>query len=128
MAAAAPILIELSKLEKKLKEERLRNSGKQTLCNQLEELIEKLDVNYAKLIQIMKPEGCIEEFVDVNLVASTWSSKYDPNQTVFDNNKDTSIAKRETVEFSSKKAATNRSIIELVLPSPARRDNVKLSD
>ena len=38
--AAAPILSELSKFEKKLKAENISNSEKQILCNQIEELVE----------------------------------------------------------------------------------------
>ena len=42
LEAHKQIYNELSKLEKKLKAENLSDSEKQTLCNQMEELVEKL--------------------------------------------------------------------------------------
>ena len=59
-----------------------------------------------------------------SLVASTSSTKKDSNQAVIDKYKDASNAKGETVEVSSQKSATKNS----VLPIPARRDNVTLTE
>ena len=43
LKAAAPIFCELTNLENKLKTEISSDSEKQTLCNQVERLVEKLD-------------------------------------------------------------------------------------
>ena len=128
----------MSTLEKKLKAENLSGSEKQTLCNQLEDLLGKLDKISAGGFRIIKPEDCTQDFVDVSdsrsyyqdlirlyryrkdcgnqtcLVSSTSSSKNDPNQNVIDNNKDASNAK-EVVEVSSQNSAANRTRKELIV-------------
>ena len=48
--AAQSIESELSSLEEKFKTENLSDSEKQTLCNQVEQLVEKLDEIYAELM------------------------------------------------------------------------------
>ena len=53
---AYPILSELTNVEKKLKTENLRNSAKETLCNQVEQLVGKLDEIYAESIRMIKQE------------------------------------------------------------------------
>ena len=53
---AAPIVSELTNLEKKLKTEISSDSEKQTLCNQVERLVENLDKIYAESIQKIKQE------------------------------------------------------------------------
>ena len=48
LEAAVPILKELSILEKRLKAENFSDSEKKTLCNQMEQLVEKVDGVYAE--------------------------------------------------------------------------------
>ena len=66
MEAANPILIEQSILERNLKAGNLSDSEKQTLCNQLEQLIEKLHEVYLEWMQILSPEDCTRGFVDLS--------------------------------------------------------------
>ena len=56
----------MSNLEKKLKAVNSNNSKNQTFCNQMEELIKKLDENYAEMIRTIKPEDCNKMFVNLN--------------------------------------------------------------
>ena len=107
------------------------------MCNQLENLLGKLDKIYAKCLIKIKPEGFTEGFVDLSdsrsyhrdlikqyrhsknfckqtsRVAFTSSGKNDSNRKVIDNDKDASNAKGETVEVSSQKPATNKQKQEL---------------
>ena len=64
MKAAHSIESELSSLEEKLKTENLSDSEKQTLCNQVERLVEKLVEIYAESIQTIKQEYRSRELVD----------------------------------------------------------------
>ena len=57
-------------LEEKLKTESLSGSKKQTLCNQVERLIEYLDEIYAELIQTIKQEYRSRELVDFSNIRS----------------------------------------------------------
>ena len=129
----APILNELSVLEKKLKGESLSDSDIKTLWKLLEKLEGKLEKFWAYRICIIKTEGCTESFADVSdsrsyyrgpiklyghskifgnqtslVVASTSTSKNDPNQTVIENNKDASKPNVQIFEVSSQMSATNR--------------------
>ena len=58
--AANPILNELSILKKWLKAGNLSDYEKPTLCNQLEQLIEKPDEFYSGWMRIIKPEDCTQ--------------------------------------------------------------------
>ena len=61
---SVPIKNELLKLEKKLKAENLSASEKQILCNQAEQLLEKLDEICAESLRIMKTEACPQGFAN----------------------------------------------------------------
>ena len=50
VGAAKPIFNDLPKMEWKLKAENLSDSDKQTLCNQMEELVEMIDEMYTEWI------------------------------------------------------------------------------
>ena len=92
-------------MEKKLKAENLSDSKKQTLCNQMEELVEKIDEMYTEWIRITGVRT--KEFVNISnirrhyqdliklyrhskdcgnqtLVSSTSAVDKDPNETVVD--------------------------------------------
>ena len=76
-------------MKKRLKSENLSNSEKQTLCNLVEQLVEKPDEVYAEWMQIIKPKDCTEGFVDLSdnrsyyrdLIKQYELSKYCGNQT-----------------------------------------------
>ena len=59
-------MIELLHLGKKLKTENLTDSKKQTLCDQVEQLVVKLDKIYADWIQMMKRKDCAQEFEELS--------------------------------------------------------------
>ena len=103
---SVPIMNELLKLEKKLKAKNLSDSEKQTLCNQAERFLDKLDEIFAEFLQIMKTEACPQGFANfrnarsyyrdlikqyrlskycgnrTSLVSSTSADEKDPNETV----------------------------------------------
>ena len=64
MKAAHPISSELTGLEEKLKTENLSDSKKQTLCNQVERLVEKLDEIYAESTRMIMPEKYSQELME----------------------------------------------------------------
>ena len=61
--ATKPNYNEMLKLEKNLMSENLSDQKKQTLCNKMEEQVEKLDEICTEWIQISKPEVHAREFV-----------------------------------------------------------------
>ena len=105
---AHPIFSELTNLENKLKREISSDSKKQTLCNQVQRLAEKLDEICAESIQKVKQEYRSRELVNfsnirsnyrdlikqyrlskdcenqTSLVSSTSAVDKDPNETVID--------------------------------------------
>ena len=68
--AAHSIFSKLTGLENKLKTEISRDSEKQTLCNQVERLVEKLDEIYAESIQKIKQEYRCRELGDFSNIRS----------------------------------------------------------
>ena len=68
--AAHPIFSELTNLENRWKTEISSDSEKQTLCNQVERLVEKLDEIYAESIQKIKQEYLSRELVDFSNIRS----------------------------------------------------------
>ena len=68
--AAHPIFSELTNLENRLKTEISSDSEKQTLCNQVERLVEKLDEIYAESIQKMKQEYRFRELAEFSNIRS----------------------------------------------------------
>ena len=124
---------ELSSLEEKLTTENLSDSEKQTLCNQVERLVEKLDDIYAESIHTIKLEYRSREFVDfsnirshyrdlikqygqrkdcgnqTSLVSSTSACDRDPNKTVIDTRNEAVENAEENVEVSSRHSATQGS-------------------
>ena len=117
---------ELSELE----EENLSDSQKQTFCNQLEELVKKLDEKYTELIRITRPEVRTQEFVNfsdyrsynqdrikqyrlskdcgnqISLVLTTSVVDEDPNETVIDTENGVTKNAQENVEVSSRHSST----------------------
>ena len=65
MKTVAPILSEFSSL-KKLKTEHLCDSQKQTLGNQVEQLVGKLAEIYSKWIRKIKREGGTQDFMEAS--------------------------------------------------------------
>ena len=130
---AHPIFSKLTNLEIKLKTEISSDSEKQTLCNQVERLVEKLDQIYAESIQKIKQDYCSRELVDfsnirshyrdlikqcgqskdcgnqTSLVSSTSAVDEDPNETVIDTGNGTLENAEENVEVSSRHSATQGS-------------------
>ena len=131
--AAHPIFSKLTDLENKLKTEISSDSEKQTLCNQVERLVEKLDEIYAESIQKIKQEYRCRELVDfsnirsnyrdpikqygqskdcgnqTSLVTSTSAVDKDPNETVIDTGNGTLENTEKNVEVSSRHSATQGS-------------------
>ena len=68
--AIKPNYSELSKLEENLKSENLSDSKKQTLCNKMEEQVEKLDEICTEWIQITRPVVRAGEFADFSDIRS----------------------------------------------------------
>ena len=68
--AAAPIFSELTNLENRLKTEISSDSEKQTLCNQVERLVVKLDEIKAKSIQKIKQQYRSQELVGFSKIRS----------------------------------------------------------
>ena len=123
--AALSIDSELSNLEAKLKVENLSDSEKQTLCNQVERLVEKLDEIYAEAIRMIKPEDYSQELVEfsknksyyqdlikqygqikdcgsqTSLVSSTSAVDKNPNETVIDKRFGARRNAEESVEMHS---------------------------
>ena len=66
--AAKPVFNDLPKMEKKLKAENLSDSEKQTLGNQMEELVEKIDEMYTEWIRITGVHT--REFIDISSIRS----------------------------------------------------------
>ena len=61
---------ELLELQEKLKAENLSESEKQTLCDQAERLLERLDGIYAEVLRILKTEDCPQGFANFSNVRS----------------------------------------------------------
>ena len=111
MKAVEPIVIEVSDLKSKLKTEKFSQSEKQKLCDQVEQLVVKLDKIYTEWIRMMKREDCSQQFEDLSvsrsyyrnlithyehskdcrnqtsLVSSTSADDKDPIDTVIDTGK-----------------------------------------
>ena len=131
--AACPILSELSNLEKKLKTENSSDPIKQTLCNQIERLVEKLDEIYAESIRMIKPQNYSRELVEfsknkiyyqdlikqyghsndcgnqASLVSCTSTGDKDPKEAVIDTGNGAIENPEENVEVSSRHSATQGS-------------------
>ena len=130
--AADPIFSELTNL-KKLKTEISSDSEKQTLCNQVERLVENLDKIYAESIQKIKLEYRSRELVNfsnirshyrdlikqygqskdcgnqASLVSSTSAVGKEPNETVSDTGNGMIENTEENVEVSSRHSLTQGS-------------------
>ena len=130
---SVPIENELLKLEKKLRAENLSDSEKQTLCNQAERLLEKLDKIFAESLQIMKTKACPQGLANfsnarsyyrdlikqyrlskdcgnqTSLVSSTSVVDKDPNETVFHTGNGALENAEENVEVFSRHSATQGS-------------------
>ena len=122
--AAHPIVSELTNLENELKTEISSDSEKQTLCNQVERLIERLDEIYAESIQKIKQEYRSPELVDfsnirchyrdlikqygqckdcgnqISLVSSTSAVDKDPNEAIIDTENAVIENTEENIEVS----------------------------
>ena len=133
MEAHKQILKKLSYLEKKLWAENINDSKKQTLCNQMEELVKKLEEKHTEWIRITRPEVRTQEFVIINvfrihyqdliklirhskdcgnqtsLVSSISAADKDPNKTVIDTGNGAIENAEENVEVSSRLSATQGS-------------------
>ena len=66
MKLACPILCELRNFEKKLKTENSSDSEKQTLCNRVEQLVEKLDKIYADSFRTIKQDYRSGKLMDLS--------------------------------------------------------------
>ena len=130
--AADPVLNELSILEKRLKAEKSNESEKETLCNQLKQLAEKLDEVYEELMRIIRSEDCTQGFLDLSdsrsyyrdlikqyghckncgnqtsLVSSTSAGDKDPNETVIETRNGAIGSTQENVEVSFRHCATRK--------------------
>ena len=131
--AAHSIQSEISSLEEKLKIENLSDSEKETLCNQVERLVEKLHEIYSESIQTIKHEYGVREFVDfsnirshyrdlikqygqskdcgnqTSLVSSTSAGDNEPNETLIDTGNGAVEDAEENVKVSSRHFATQGS-------------------
>ena len=131
--AAHPIFSELTNLENKLKREISSDSKKQTWCNQVERLAEKLDEICAESIQKVKQENRSRELVNfsnirshypdlikqyrlskdcgnqTSLVSSTSAVDKDPNETVIDTGNEALENAVGNVEVSFRHSATQGS-------------------
>ena len=131
--AAAIFFSEITNLENKLNTEISSLSEKQTLCNQVERLVEKLDEIYAESVQKIKQEYLSRERVvfsnirshyrdlikqygqsidcgnQTSLVSSTWTADKDPIENVIDTENRGTENAQENVEVSSRHSATQGS-------------------
>ena len=146
---------ERTNLEKKLKTENSSDSEKQTLCNQVEQLLEKLDEIYAESIRTIKQEYRSRELVhfsnirghyrdlikqygqskgcgnQTSLVSSTSAVDKDPNETVNDTGIGATENAEEKVEVSSRHSASlgsrkQHSIVNSRLSRMRRIDEMEL--
>ena len=121
---------ELSSLEENFKTEKLSDSKTQTLCNQVERLVEKLNKIYAESIQMKMSENYSQELMEfsrnrshyqdlitqygrskdcgnqTSLVSSTSAGDKDPNETVIDTGNGAIENAEENVEVSYRHFAT----------------------
>ena len=128
--SACPILSEPTNLEKKLKTENSSDSEKQTLCNQVEQLVEKLDEIYAEPICTMKQDYSCRELVifsnfgshyrdlikengqskdcgnQTSLTSSTSAVDKDPNETVIYTGIGATEHAEENIEVFSRHSAS----------------------